>query len=41
MANHKKTSDDNLKGTLYATFGIGIIIIVVWAICFNLFIDRF
>ncbi|PYF06886.1 hypothetical protein BJ095_107121 [Ureibacillus chungkukjangi] len=41
MANHKKTPDDNLKGTLYATFGIGIIIIIVWALCFNLFIDRF
>ncbi len=40
MANQKK-SDDNLKGTLYATFGIGIVIIVVWALCFNLFIDRF
>ncbi|WP_258517060.1 hypothetical protein [Ureibacillus sinduriensis] len=40
MAN-KKTSDNNLKGTLLATFGIGIIIIVIWAICFNLFIERF
>ncbi|BDH61438.1 hypothetical protein [Ureibacillus massiliensis] len=40
MANHKK-SDDNLKGTLYATFGLGIFIIIIWGLCFNLFLDRF
>ncbi|EON72474.1 hypothetical protein ACMGD3_11465 [Lysinibacillus sphaericus] len=40
MANKKK-SEDNLKGSLYAVFGVGIIIILLWVYCFNLFIDRF
>ncbi|MEL3960811.1 hypothetical protein [Lysinibacillus endophyticus] len=40
MGKHNK-SNDNLKGTLYATFGVGISIIILWALCFNLFMDRF
>ncbi|WP_268766642.1 hypothetical protein [Lysinibacillus macroides] len=40
MANKKK-SDENLKGSLYAVFGIGIIIILLWVYCFDLFIGRF
>ncbi|MDM5247488.1 MULTISPECIES: hypothetical protein [unclassified Lysinibacillus] len=40
MANNKKP-DENLKGSLYAVFGVGIIIIVLWVFCFNLFIERF
>lgn len=40
MANKKK-SDENLKGSLYAVFGVGIIIILLWAYCFDLFINRF
>ena len=39
MANKKK--DEHLIGTLYATFGIGLVIIIVWAYCFGLFTDRF
>jgi hypothetical protein len=40
MANKKKP-DENLKGSLYAVFGVGIIIILLWVYCFNLFIERF
>jgi len=40
MANKKK-SDENLKGSLYAVFGVGIIIILLWVYCFDLFIGRF
>lgn len=39
MAKRKK-AEDNLKGTLYMTFAVGIIIILVWAYCFSLFMDR-
>ncbi|GLC86953.1 hypothetical protein [Lysinibacillus piscis] len=38
---NKKKPDDNLKGTLYAVFGVGIIIILLWVYCFDLFIGRF
>ncbi|MEX3746779.1 MULTISPECIES: hypothetical protein [Lysinibacillus] len=40
MANKKKP-DENLKGSLYAVFGVGIMIILLWVYCFNLFIERF
>lgn len=40
MANKKK-SDENLKGSLYAVFGVGIFIILLWVYCFDLFIGRF
>lgn len=40
MANKKK-ADENLKGTLYMTFAVGFVIIIVWVYCFGLFIDRF
>lgn len=39
MANKK--DDDNLKGTLYATFGVGAVILITWIVCYGLFIDRF
>lgn len=39
MANKK--ADDNLIGTLIATFGVGAVIILFWVVCFGLFIDRF
>lgn len=37
----KKEAEGNLKGTLYMVFGLGIVIIGVWAYCFSLFADRF
>ncbi|MEG0260558.1 MAG: hypothetical protein RR595_04175 [Lysinibacillus sp.] len=40
MSNNKKENDD-LKGTFYAVMGLGVLIIVVWIYCFNLFMDRF
>ena len=40
MANKKK-SDENLKGSLYAVMGVGVIVILIWVYCFNLFMDRF
>lgn len=40
MANKKK-SEENLKGSFYAVMGIGILIILIWVACFNLFINRF
>lgn len=39
MANKKK--EDNLIGTLYASLGVGLVIILVWAYAFGLFTDRF
>lgn len=39
MANKKK--EDNLIGTLYATFGVGLVIILIWGYAFGLFADRF
>jgi hypothetical protein len=36
----KSKENDDLKGTLYMTFGVGIVIVIVWAYCFSLFIDR-
>ncbi|MFC5559958.1 hypothetical protein ACFPN4_12820 [Ureibacillus thermophilus] len=42
MANPKKpSSEEDLKGTLIATFGVGIIIIIFWVIAFDLYIGRF
>ncbi|MGN7115242.1 hypothetical protein [Lysinibacillus odysseyi] len=38
---HKKKAADNLKGTLYMTFAVGFVIIIIWAFCFGLFTDRF
>lgn len=40
MAN-KKMGEENLKGTLWAVIGVLAVIIVMWAACFNLFLDRF
>lgn len=40
MAKNKK-AEENLKGTLYLTFAVGAAIILVWAYCFSLFMDRF
>lgn len=40
MAN-KHEPEENLKGTLYLVTGVGVIIVVVWATCFSLFLDRF
>lgn len=37
----KKQSEENLKGTLYMVFGLGVVIIAVWAYAFSLFIGRF
>ena len=36
----KKKADENLKGTLYMTFAIGGVIILLWVYCFSLFIGR-
>lgn len=41
MTNNKKSQEESLSGTLIATFGVGIVIILVWASCFSLFMDRF
>lgn len=41
MANNKKHQDNNLKGTLWATFGVGFVIILFWIIAFTEFINRF
>lgn len=42
MTNHKKnSSEENLTGTLLATFGIGLIIIIFWISAFDLYIGRF
>ncbi|MEG0386375.1 MAG: hypothetical protein RR642_16665 [Solibacillus sp.] len=35
-----KKADDNLKGTLYMTFSVGAIIIILWVFCFDLFMGR-
>lgn len=43
MTNKKDTheSDENLKGTLYLSMAVGVIIVGTWAACFALFMDRF
>lgn len=42
MSNHKKpSSEENLKGTLLATFGVGLVIIIVWVLAFDLYTGRF
>ncbi|MFF5995514.1 MULTISPECIES: hypothetical protein [unclassified Lysinibacillus] len=38
---HKKKAEADLKGTLLMTFGVGLIIIIVWGACFGIFMDRF
>ena len=38
MAKNQK--EDNLVGTLYATFGVGIVMIIIWVSCFMIFTDR-
>jgi len=40
MAN-KNHSDDDLKGTFYLVMALGVFIVVVWGLCFGLFLDRF
>ena len=40
MTNPKK-GEENLKGTLVAVFGVLAVMILMWAACFNLFLDRF
>ena len=40
MAKNKH-GGENLKGTLYMVFAVGLVIIGVWAYCFSLFINRF
>lgn len=37
----KNDSNENLKGTFYLSMSIGVVIIVVWAVCFYIFMDRF
>ena len=39
MRKHKK-KEENLKGTLYMTFALGLVIIFIWSYCFSLFADR-
>ncbi|MCP3763150.1 hypothetical protein NLX67_12230 [Domibacillus sp. A3M-37] len=46
MASEKrkhKTEDegDQLKGTLYSVFGLGIFIIATWLVVFSIFAGRF
>lgn len=42
MANNKKQPQDtSLKGTLLATFGVGIVILLFWVPAFLEFINRF
>lgn len=44
MANNNKNNnheDVNLKGTLLATFGVGLVIILFWVCAFSEFITRF
>lgn len=41
MPENKHSENNNLKGTLYMVFGLGVIIIGVWAYCFSLFTERF
>ena len=36
----QKKKDDNLKGTLYMTFALGIMLIIIWASCYSLFAGR-
>ena len=40
MANKKK-AEDNLTGTLFMTFAVELVIILVWGYCFGLFAERF
>ena len=40
MAKNKH-GGENLKGTLYMVFAVGLVIIGVWAYCLSLFINRF
>ncbi|WP_342559032.1 hypothetical protein [Metasolibacillus sp. FSL K6-0083] len=41
MMAKKKKAEENLKGTLVMTLTLGGIIILIWAYCFSLFMDRF
>lgn len=41
MANKKEPHDENLKGTLYLSMAVGVFIVVVWGICFGIFMNRF
>lgn len=39
--NDSNDSNENLKGTFYLSMSVGVIIVVVWAVCFYIFMDRF
>lgn len=41
MHKEKNTSDSKLKGTFYLSMTIGIIIIIIWFVCFAIFMNRF
>lgn len=41
MAKNNKHDDANLKGSFWATLGIGLVIIVIWVFSFSEFISRF
>lgn len=38
---HSAPDEPDLKGTLYAVFGLGAFIIVSWLMVFSIFTDRF
>ncbi|GEL04939.1 cytochrome c oxidase subunit 2A [Rummeliibacillus sp. G93] len=41
MAPKKHEEEENLKGTLYLVFALGAFIVITWAACFGLFLERF
>lgn len=36
----RKKEDDDLKGTLYMTFSVGAFVVILWVVCFDLFMGR-
>lgn len=41
MAKKNDLQNENLKGTLYMVFGVGAVIVIVWAYAFSQFTGRF
>ena len=40
MASKKKSSEPNLKGTLFSVMGVGIIILVMWFAVYGMYVAR-
>lgn len=41
MSTKKDRENQQLKGTFYLSMSVGIVIVVIWFVCFAIYMNRF